>query len=398
LNSLNRHRYRKKLTKTLSKADDEAFCQLVWSVDALQSDRVGPASRYLRYPQEAATSDPTSRYAVFKWDLESLINQLLITPKLPIRPGLNRVLNCESFEAIRAAVNQLRSLEDAEAGIVLRTRGVLSELHRIAQRQFRWQRGYFNVAQFYRYAYIYAQGECGRYFEHTYGLTVNQFPLIGFALHTSFQENPWLSSNFTADKLGITPALMKAGLPLLSAPVDQAHRNAAQLISAANAAREVPLPTAYQPSFLRRYPILAFGRQAERLQAPLPQLIALRVTAGVYYDLVGGGGGLRNEAAKRFESYCFEYLSAMLSELSLSRSQIYGPRGNSFETPDILIQIAGEVAVAIECKATNSHSMRNFLTTRSWKHNGNTKKLRRGCSSFGATSRMSDEALLGRHR
>jgi hypothetical protein len=268
-----------------------------------------------------------------------------------IRDGTNRVIDCRQFAAGVRAVNQLRALEDAEAAIALRTRSLLSEMHRIAQRQFPWQRGYFNITQFYRYAFIYGQGECASYFERSYGLTANQFSLIGFALHAAFREHACIGTGNSLEEVGITPALMRAALKLLCVPMGDARQSATQMMNEANAGRALELPIVYQPSFLRRFPIVSFGN-GERLRSPLAQLILLRVTAGVYYDLVSGRGNLRNEAADRFESYCLAYISATMPELSPSRSYRYGPSGSSFETPDILIRDAGRLVLAIECKAT----------------------------------------------
>jgi hypothetical protein len=70
MSRLQRERHLKKLDELLSKADDEAFCQLVWAIDALQSDRVGEASPFIRFPGEAATMDIMSDRLIHKWELD----------------------------------------------------------------------------------------------------------------------------------------------------------------------------------------------------------------------------------------------------------------------------------------------------------------------------------------
>ena len=67
---------------------------------------------------------------------------------------------------MRQTINRVRKLEDVELAVYLKKRDVFTELHRIAQRQFHWQQGYYNLPQLYRYSYIYGQGECGEWFEH----------------------------------------------------------------------------------------------------------------------------------------------------------------------------------------------------------------------------------------
>jgi hypothetical protein len=119
---------------------------------------------------------------------------------------------------------------------------------------------------------------------------------------------------------------------------------------------------AYQPSLLRRYPVLATGSDGEMLRAPLPELILLRITSGIYYDLISGRQGLRHEAADRFEEYCASYLGHMLPRFDVRRAYRYqsGSRGNRIESPDILIRDHGSLAIAVECKATKLSFVAQF--------------------------------------
>lgn len=346
-----RDKNRKKLFRLLSHSNDEAYFQLVWAVDALQSDRVDLAARYIRFPREAATSDMSSRYAIFKWDLETLLTQLLVVPKYQLRDGKNRLTDCSKFEAASTAVNHLRSLENAEAGLYLKRLDVTDELHRIGQRQFPWQRGYLNLAQFYRYLFVYGQGDCARYFETTYGLTISDFSFIAFALHSQLQKRPWCSQQLL-DTLDLSTAVQSAALALLSRPIDVARDEAEALLLDANAKHGAPLPTAYQPSFLRCTPIVAFGAKGERLRSPLPTLIVARTTAGLYYDIVGGGQKLLNEANERFETYSASYLKATMPRFSVDRSYRYKVGSNKIDTPDLFVRFEGKLVLVVECKAT----------------------------------------------
>lgn len=325
---------------------------MVWAIDALQSERVEAASRYISFPAEAAASDMASKFAVYKWELETLIRQLLVTPKIKMREGPNRLTDCTQFTAGAKAVDHLRNLEDAEAAIYLKRFSVFNEMHRIGQRQVPWQRGYLNVVQFYRCAYIYGQGPCADYFERTNGLTISDFSLVGFGLYTLFLKSPVLARAISFEEVGITAATVEATLTLLSTPIAQARSDALQMIYEANKKHGSPLPVAYQPSFIRRFPIISFGNGNSRLRASSPDLILLRITSGLYYDLVAGGSRLRNEASDRFESYCAEYIAKMMRRFDVARSYRYTLYGKSIDTPDILVKDRGEVVVVVECKAT----------------------------------------------
>lgn len=333
-------------------ADDEAFCQLVWAVDALQSDREQEAKRYIQFPKEAATTDFASGLAVHKWELETLITQLLTIPKAKPGKRRQRFANCAQFRTAARAVNYLRRLEDEEASIYLERLNVLSEVHRIGQRQFPWQRGHAYAQQFYRYAYIYGHGRCKDYFEKTYAVSLNHFSLIGFALFAGLQRLPAHSADLNLEKLNVSNDDVRAALKLLVAPISSARAEAPRIIQEVNEKHGSEVPVAYRPSYLRLFPVIAFGKGGERLRAPLPDMIALRITSGVYYDLVSGPPQLRNEASDRFEQYCTDYISEMLPRYSVSRERRYGVRKRQFDTPDIRINYEGKVAAVIECKAT----------------------------------------------
>jgi hypothetical protein len=130
----NRNRYSKKLAKALSRAGDEDFIQMIWSIDALQSNRVDAAARYINFPPEAATSKMDSQFVIYKWELETLVSLFLLTPKQELRDGLNRITNCRRYGTCVQMTNYLRDIENEEAKVQLKHRNVLDELPRIGHR------------------------------------------------------------------------------------------------------------------------------------------------------------------------------------------------------------------------------------------------------------------------
>jgi hypothetical protein len=346
ISPMNREIYRRKLDELLGRAEDISFCQLVWAVDALQSGRVEAAAQIIQFPPEAASSDPASGLAIHRWELESLITRLLGTPKLK-QPHAGKAIyvNCSLFQTAALSANYLRGLENAEAGVYLRPQGVFNELHRIGQRQFPWQRGYFNLPQLYRYAFIYNNGSCKDYFESTHGLTINEFSLIGFALNAAFMQCPCVDRSLSLVQLGINGRKFEAALKLLALPLEAARNEASLFVN------EAAVPTAYNKSLLRQHPIIGFTREIELLCAPLPQLLMLRVTAGVFYDLVGGGAGLRNDASGRFEQYCAELTQRLMPRFQVRRSERYLIGRRPMDTPDVLVSDRNEVRIVVECKA-----------------------------------------------
>jgi hypothetical protein len=143
------------------------------------------------------------------------------------------------------------------------------------------------------------------------------------------------------------PEVRERVLARIAAPLGEVRALAAEI-------RTDSADTAYRPSVLRRFPIIAAGHLRRVLYAPLPQLIAARVTSGLFYDVVGGGGPIRADYGRRFEQYAHRYLDITLPELRVIPEWRYGSRRRRWDTPDLLSPRADSDAIqlAIECKAT----------------------------------------------
>ena len=68
----------KQLRKYFARANDKAFLELIWAVDALQSGRENEAKLFLKtYPKAAvASSSIHSPMGIHRWELETLLIQL----------------------------------------------------------------------------------------------------------------------------------------------------------------------------------------------------------------------------------------------------------------------------------------------------------------------------------
>ncbi|NKL18560.1 hypothetical protein GFM07_05505 [Rhizobium leguminosarum bv. viciae] len=91
------------------------------------------------------------QYAIYKWELETIVTSLLTTSKDNHRNGRYKYTNLTKFESLGALVNLLREMENGEYAMTGTADNIWEEMYRIGQRQFAWQRGY-NAEQLYRYA------------------------------------------------------------------------------------------------------------------------------------------------------------------------------------------------------------------------------------------------------
>ena len=353
----------KQLEKLFPRASDQHFLQMVWAIDALRSGRPEAAARLLTFPRQAADQSIGSRFAVHQWELETLLIQLFLAPKKDPQLDATTIFDCSKFDSVADLVNRLRKLEDVESAVYLRGSdfNVFGELHRIAQRQFHWQRGYLNLPQFYRYAFIYAQGKCGEYFEKTYGLPITELNFVGFALFAHSMHAPWISRTVRVPELELTADIIKRALPSLLVSADRAREETKKITDDVNAKHGRPIPTAFLPSILRRYPLVCLSDQANEFIAPIPEVLLMRVTSGLYYDLIPGGQALLNEANDRFEEYCAAYIDALMERFKVCRAYRYEPKkGAPVDTPDLLVKDGEKIVLAVECKATKLTYLAQF--------------------------------------
>lgn len=348
------------LRKMFARANDYAFLQMIWAVDALQDDRADVAAMYLSYPKEAAQSTLTSPYAIHRWELETLLIQLFLTPKQEIGSDTKLALDCTKFGSMGKTINRVRKLEDVESAVYLKSTDIFMEMHRIAQRQFHWQHGYYNLPNLFRYSYIYGQGSCNEYFERNYGISVADLIFVGFALFAAHQRTPWLQQPFGLPKLELSAELVKRAMPMLALSIESARARTVGFNAQMAGPNGGPLPTAYLPNVLRQFPLISTDEDLTSFIAPIPEMLLMRVTSGLYYDLIPGGPELLNEANERFEQYCADYITKTMPRFSVTRSYLYGPKQARLDSPDVLIKDAGKLIVVGDCKATKLSYLAQF--------------------------------------
>lgn len=347
MSRLRRDKARKRLNELLSLADDEAFLVMVWAVDALQSGQADVAARYLTFPCEAKSAGLGDNHFVFKWYLETLVNELLITrKKAHSGRGRRRSLNCSQFGTIAGCANVLRELEDAEDGMMLARSNVLDLMHKTGHRQFEWQRGFANLPQIYRSLFVFGGDLAKGYFDKLNQLSLTDFFLCGIAFYALSKRSPAVETTVSLSDISISSRTRDAALRLLSAPLIEVQRQAIKI------RQTYGHSTAYQQSVLRKIPIISIGLSVRRVAcSPLPELIMLRVTAGLYYDLVGGGPDIWREIGLRYESYCLELMKEALPGAKPSGSFKYKFK-KTVDSPDLFLHDeSGAAKVVIECKA-----------------------------------------------
>ncbi|MCW8060131.1 hypothetical protein [Agrobacterium tumefaciens] len=262
-------------------------------------------------------------------------------------------MNVSQFNTVADLINLLRAAWDFESADKVTVETVLMEMHRTAHRTFAWQRGFVNVPETYRNLFIYGQGKSGEYFEETYGLTAVDLYTVAFVYMSIFFNKPW---TLPVDDLGFFNALKhktRAAERLLASGIWDARRESSALLRRFEESAGRRLPIIYQPSYLKMRPMIQFStQQGAAYIAPLPTLLLQRATVGLYYDIIKGGTAIRNDAGARFEEYCRRSIKAHCPAFDVSPPVKYKFKHNAVETPDIILQINGQVVAVMECKAS----------------------------------------------
>ncbi len=336
----------RKLLDLFDCADDQSFLHLVWAVNVLQSSHKSAARGHLTFPLSADTEKMTGRYSVYKWELETLL--LLFFSKTSRKHIGHPALDCRAFNTMAVLINELREIENYESAVFLDEGEISLELYRNSYRQFGWQRGFATSERLYRFAMIYGQGKCGKFFQEHYGISVADFMEVCLVLYTYAFTIPWSKlPNFLS--VGLDPDCVEKALKLLVVPITDLRTSVGELIKGSKTAK--PQRLAYMPSAFRRTPIVHSDKNGFVI-CPLPQLIMLRATEGLYFDIRAGHQSLMTEANDRFEQYTREVIEGFGPNFKALPSEKYGPKKAKRDTPDVLLEKNGSIAAVFECKAT----------------------------------------------
>jgi hypothetical protein len=331
--------FRNKLKNLLKKTRLRDLLILIWSVENVRSGNPKVAQRFLSFPKDAVSAKPGDGYFVAPWTLETLINEALVHHLAS--QDSRRYLDASLWKSFVSFHNLINDIENAESLDDIPDDGILAAIPRIGWRQFGWQIGYRTSQRYFRAWWLYNFPEANQFCQENYGITVERFSFVGFAVASQLVQYPAVKIDANMQKAGITEDEQNAFFALVSLGSMAAKKTAREQ-------RHGRGQIAYKPSILRRWPMIEIAREAF---CPLPDLLHLRVSDGIFYDLVGNDN-LRRIIADRFEAYVAEVTKHYMPKLQILREEQYGRRSKSRATPDLRVATnENELCVIIECKA-----------------------------------------------
>ena len=229
------------------------------------------------------------------WDLDVIARELLLNA------AASGPLRLERWADLSKVVNHVRRLDElafAQPGAP----DVFHELHRIAHRQFPWQRGRA-VSGAVRCLKVFGAAAMEDLAMHELGMSVRQFLLLGAKVVGHFLRQWEMSTAQDYGVLGIGREQSRAFFDRLAASPGQLRAEIAP-----RAFYGPDWPYAWNP--LERWPLVRLDpAHLDRVVCPLPAYLMRRVSAGLFYDLVRSKD-FSNPFGGSFEAYVGEVISA----------------------------------------------------------------------------------------
>jgi len=342
--AVSRALYSGRLRKMLGRSRIRDLLIMIWSANSLREGRGAQVGGRLSFPNDAVAAEPGSEKFIAPWTLETLVNEALVSSTQ--RNDRQKIIDTRSWATFTAFYNLINAIEDAESLDDIKEGEIIDALPRIAWRQFSWQRGFVASDRFYRAWYLYNFAEANEHMILSHGISVERFCYVGFAIASQLINFPAVRLDTTVSTVGIKDEERDAFFALASVPLAKARKLAALI-------RGQSGQIAYKPSLLRTYPLLTIN-SGDQLEAfcPLPPLLHLRYTDGLFYDLVSNDN-VRRIVSQRFEAYVCDitghYFNTNFQVLGETE---YGPPARRRATPDIrLIDNDEKVHAIVECKA-----------------------------------------------
>lgn len=343
----------KRLQKHLSSARKLDFLLAIYSIQKIQSPKGGGQSSFFAdLPNDVRTSDRHSKFYFHPWFLETLANELLAAQWEPKkRDGFTRTLNPRSFSAFATAFNLLIKAENASDGPVLRRIGVLTQLNRLAKRQFEWQRRFSTVSRMARYHSIYRTEGSRIYFKEKYDIEFDTFTKTAFSIYAMLLNQAAIRTDIETKSIGVEPSDVLKTIEILSVPLEKANGLVREL-------RQGYDHIAYAPSIFRVSPLITFQQDGVRYaMTPFVDLLFYRITEGLFYDFVDNPN-LRNDFSANLETYISEIIGKRAEKYKVCGDIIYGRTAE--KTPDILVSMNNSVVAAIEIKGRRQSATIRF--------------------------------------
>lgn len=204
------------------------------------------------------------------WQVETVLKELIINASCT---GSICIDSFSRLAFILDAVNDVSNEFDAE---YLNESNIFYGVYKILNQQVPWQGG-SRLRGMQRYFELFSAANLDEIFHDKYGVTVSDAYLIGMFFYAMLQKSPYVDISFDFGTMGLDAAAAKTYVDSLIIDVKNCQ---SQLRDCAR----YDGSWLYSPNCLRDYPLVRMN--SGRIICPMPSLLLMRLTSGIYYGLV----------------------------------------------------------------------------------------------------------------
>lgn len=215
-------------------------------------------------------------WRVKEWELELLAREIIINSQ----NSSSCPKSLKNWSYFSSVVNKLRNLRDEIAKVYSTRENAITELYRIAHKQFPWQ-SRPNIEFLFRYYKIYSIPAINNVVKRVIGLTIRDLYIIGLAFIGAYSEKPEISLPLPAKF-----DLENIDLDKVNRFIDFASENYSTLKEKMIEEQDINDKFEYSYNHLRTYPIIRMPyKKGDSLVCPLLTLLFWRITSGLYYEI-----------------------------------------------------------------------------------------------------------------
>jgi hypothetical protein len=234
---------------------------------------------------------------VYEWELDTLALELLVNAQYPDAGGATDTLR--RWNCFATVTNKLRKFQGHLVSCYPRG-SLLVEMHRIAHRQFPWQRCP-QLSELGRYYKVLSHPHLDAIVQRKIGLGVQDLYLLGMALLGHFLDDFALDYPPHIEVPNLNQEKLDALLAHIAQPMSALRERTRQVHLV-----DVNYPYLFNP--LQAYPLIRERHtNCESLLAPIPTFLFRRFTEGIYYE-INQERGFDAAFREAFQSYVGEVI------------------------------------------------------------------------------------------
>lgn len=268
------------------------------------------------------------------WQIETVLKELIINA------SYTGSICIDGFSRLAFILNAVHDVSNEFDAEYLNENNIFHGAYKIINQQVPWQGG-SRLRSMQRYFELFSAAKLDGIFHDKYGVLVSDVALIGMFFYAMLQKSPYVDVSFDFGTLGLDAAAAKAYVDSLIIDIKNCQ---SQLSDCAR----YDGSWLYSSNCLRDYPLVRMN--SGRIICPMPSLLLMRLTSGIYYDLVNDKR-FSNAFGDAFEDYVGSVVDGYLKyDCEVLRETPYVFNKSARRGFDYCVKQNG-MSLLIECKA-----------------------------------------------